>query len=321
MNIRQLLHNPAVRSIGILSVLAITNSLFNRTIMTKFFFDYPVVILMLQMATTLFAIEAARMFNVVKLPAYTFQRGCHMFVPSLFYAISIYLCLECLDGISMPVFPAIQRFLPVVIIAVGVYYKQRGFPSQKTITIVILMCIAAFFSSLYEIAIEFWAIGYGIAALTMHGFALVMIERLYETSQSVLDLIYMNSFNCLCLFLVTDLIQDEIRDAFLYMLTSMTPLFLFCLASLIVIGAAFHAAVFLCVAHANAFHTAIIQNLCGALQIIVAYTLSVYLFYDIGPSTVNIIAVILTTISTYMFYRYGGLEDVVGKVKYGPVEA
>ena len=55
-----MLHNPSTKSIIILGVISVMNSLFNRIVMTKFFFDYPIVILMLQMAVTLFSIEMAR---------------------------------------------------------------------------------------------------------------------------------------------------------------------------------------------------------------------------------------------------------------------
>lgn len=58
--LNSMFQNSSTRSIVILGVISVMNSLFNRIIMTKFFFDYPIVILMLQMAVTLFSIEMAR---------------------------------------------------------------------------------------------------------------------------------------------------------------------------------------------------------------------------------------------------------------------
>lgn len=62
-------------------------------------------------------------------------------------------------------------------------------------------------SAFYELSIDIWSIVYGIGALVMHATALVMIEKLHENFPSTLDLVYMNSFNCLCLFLIADLVQ------------------------------------------------------------------------------------------------------------------
>ena len=45
-----------------------------------------------------------------------------------------------------------------------------------------------------------------------------MMERLHDQHNfSALELIYLNSFNCLCLFLIADIVQDEVRDAYMYL--------------------------------------------------------------------------------------------------------
>ncbi|KAE9554561.1 hypothetical protein FO519_002200 [Halicephalobus sp. NKZ332] len=297
-----MLQNPSTRSVVILGVVSVMNSLFNRIVMTKFFFDYPIVILMLQMAVTLFSIEMARLFNWVKLPAYTFHRGKDMFLPSTLYALSSYLVMNCLDGIAMPLFPPIQRFCPLAVVLLAFYTQKRSLPSRQVLLLVGLICFGGSLSSFYEISIDVWSIIYGIAAVSMHSLALVLIERLHENYSNVLDLIYMNSFNCLCLFLVADLVQDEIRDAFMYLITSMTMLFIFCFLALISLGVFFHIAIFYCVTQTNSLHASIIHNVAGALQIFVAYALSVYLFYDLAPSWTNIFGVFICISATAAFY-------------------
>jgi len=64
----------------------------------------------------------------------------------------------------------------------------------------------------------------------------------------------------------------------------------------------FHIAVFYCVTSTNSLHAAIIHNVAGALQIFVAYGLSVYLFYDLAPSWTNIFGVLICTGATAAFY-------------------
>ena len=41
----------------------------------------------------------------------------------------------------------------------------------------------------------------------MHALTLVQLEKLAEHYTNTLELVYINSFNCLCFFLLADLIQ------------------------------------------------------------------------------------------------------------------
>ncbi|KAI6215162.1 hypothetical protein M3Y94_00353000 [Aphelenchoides besseyi] len=297
------------RSMAIFGLISTVNSLFTRILTTKFFFDYPIVILMIQMALTLFTIETARLFNIIKLPAYTFQRGRDLITPSLFYTISSYLSLNCLDGSTMPIFPFVQRFAPLAIIAILTYWHKKQRFHRNGVMIIGAICVGSAFSSIYEWSIDLWSWNYAQLTLVLHALTLIHIERLHEQYSSTIELIYLNSFNCLCLFLVADLIQDEIRDSFMYLVTSTTWLFASCFFTLIVIGSFFHAALFYCVSQAGAVHTSIMNILAGGIQLFIAYGLSIYLFYDLYPTWTNIIGVILTSgTALYYYFKYKPID-------------
>jgi hypothetical protein len=68
------------------------------------------------------------------------------------------------------------------------------------------------------VSFDIWGLAYSLGALLMLTASLVLMERL-NTQQNIcpLELIYLNSFNCLCLFLVADIVQDEVRDAYMYL--------------------------------------------------------------------------------------------------------
>ncbi|KAI6240859.1 UDP-sugar transporter-like protein [Aphelenchoides fujianensis] len=297
------LRSPIFRSMAIFGLIATGNLLFTRILTTKFFFDYPIVILMIQMALTLFTIETARLFNVIKLPAYTFQRGRDLLTPSLFFSISSYLSLNCLDGSTMPIFPFVQRFAPLAIIAFLSYWHKKQRFQRNGVLIIGTICLGSAFSSIYEWSIDLWSWNYAFLALVLHALTLIHIERLQEQYSSTIELIYLNSFNCLCLFLVADLIQDEIRDSFMYIVTSTTWLFASCFFTLIVLGSLFHAALFYCIAQAGAVHTSIMNILAGGIQLFIAYGLSIYLFYDLYPTWTNIIGVTMT-VATALYYYF-----------------
>uniref|UniRef100_A0A914BV12 Uncharacterized protein n=1 Tax=Acrobeloides nanus TaxID=290746 RepID=A0A914BV12_9BILA len=233
-----------------------------------------------------------------------------MFLPSLMYAVSSYMVLNCLDGISMPLFPPLQRLCPLAIVVIGACYYRMQMPSREAIVLIVIICFGTALSSIADWSVDLWALIYGLGSLGMFALCLVKIEKLHEQYSSTLELIYMNSFNCLCLFLIADLVQDEIRDSFMYLVTSTTWLFVLCLTLLVIIGSIFHALIFYCITDAGALHTAIMHNLAGGVQIFVAYSLSVYLFYDLAPSSANIFGVIIASIAASYYYLSGRCSDI-----------
>jgi len=74
------------------------------------------------------------------------------------------------------------------------------------------------FLAVFEISYDIWGLAYSLGALAMQTSSLVLIEKVRaQMDMSVVELIYLNSFNCLCLFLVADIVQDELRDAYSYL--------------------------------------------------------------------------------------------------------
>ncbi|KAK6048853.1 hypothetical protein COOONC_13642 [Cooperia oncophora] len=107
----RLLLTPAVRSAVFYVGSTIFCSLVGKVVVTRFFFDYPVVILMLQMATSLFIIELLRVFGVVKLSPYSFEKGRHCFLPSILLCVAQWLTVVAFEGIGMPAFESVKRFV------------------------------------------------------------------------------------------------------------------------------------------------------------------------------------------------------------------
>lgn len=83
-----------------------------------------------------------------------------------------------------------------------------------------LVCIGSAMSSVFELSVDPWVLGYSVLALLMLTLSLVLMERLHvQQNCTGLELIYMNSFNCLCLFLIADIVQvrngTELREFFM----------------------------------------------------------------------------------------------------------
>lgn len=159
---------------------------------------------------------------------------------------------------------------------------------------------------MYDFSFDIWSYVYGILAVIFQATYLIMIERLsLSNTYSPVEMMYMNSFNCLVFFLIADLVQDEIRDAFMYLMTSASSLFVFCFLCLMVLGLVLNYAMFMCTAVNSALTTCILGNLKAALQTFAGYYMSVYLFYDIVPNFMNAIGLIITIggVAAYSYYK------------------
>ncbi|VDP60538.1 unnamed protein product [Heligmosomoides polygyrus] len=65
-----------------------------------------------------------------------------------------------------------------------------------------------------------------------------------------------------------DVARDEIRDAFMYMMTSAHPLFSAAFVVLLFAGMLFQLSMFICIEHNGALNTQILSNIRAAVQVL-----------------------------------------------------
>ncbi|PIO62287.1 hypothetical protein TELCIR_16163, partial [Teladorsagia circumcincta] len=128
-----------------------------------------------------------------------------------------------------------------------------------------------------------------------------------------IEMLYMHAFNSLIVFLIADVVQDEIRDAFMYMMTSAHPLFSSVFVVLLLSGILLQFATFVCIEHNGALNTQILSNIRAAFQIFVAYFLSLYLFYDVSPGVLNYLGLLLTIAAAYYIYNQRNTDTIPQK--------
>ncbi|KAE9421499.1 hypothetical protein Angca_004779, partial [Angiostrongylus cantonensis] len=277
-------------------------SLLGKIVVTRFFFDYPIVILMLQMATTLFIIELLRVIGVLKLSPYSFDKGRHFFLPSILLCIAQWLTLSAFEGIGMPAFDSVKRVTPVIIFCASSAISRQSRLNNAQLVGVIGVSLGSLLTVNLELSLDRYSLFYGLTAATLQAVAYMQFEILSRTYQAV-ELLYVNSFNSLIFFLLVDVVQDEIRDAFMFMLTSAHPWFGGVFAVLLLSGILIQFVTFLCLEHNGALRTQILSNIRAAVQIFIAYFLSLYLFYDVSPSFLNYISLICTIGAAYYLYK------------------
>nr|CDJ88261.1 Drug/Metabolite transporter superfamily [Haemonchus contortus]CDJ97949.1 UDP-sugar transporter-like protein [Haemonchus contortus] len=308
----RLLLTPAVRSAAFYVGSTVFCSLVGKVIVTRFFFDYPVVILMLQMATTLFLIELLRVFGIIKLSPYSFDKGRHCFLPSILLCIAQWLTVVAFEGIGMPAFEAVKRITPLVILLGASAVSRQSRLDHVQLVGIAAVSFSSFLTVNFELSLDQYSLFYGLLAAILQGAAYLQFESLSHTYQA-LELLYMHAFNSLIVFLIADVVQDEIRDAFMYMMTSAHPLFASVFAILLVAGILLQFSTFVCIEHNGALNTQIISNIRAAFQVFIAYFLSVYLFYDVSPGIFNYMGLLLTIGAAYYVYNQRSVDSIPQK--------
>ncbi|CAI5447085.1 unnamed protein product [Caenorhabditis angaria] len=304
----------------ILFILASTFcSIMGKVIVTRFFFDYPIVILMMQTASTLFVIEISRILGILKVPPYSFEKGRQIFIPSLLYTLAQWVTVASFEGIAMPNFDSVKRFTPLLIlIFISLRGRQQKLDPNRTLMILGL-CFATSVAVNLELAMDRYSFLYGVFGAGLQAAALILFEE-NMVNFSATEMLYLHSFNSLVFYLMADIVQDEIRDAFMYIITAAHPLFIVVFLINLLAGIIFHFTIFKCLEHNGAVKLQIFSNIRCVFETFIAYYMGFYLFYDVSPGIINWLFLIFTCLGAKTL-RFGDgidFEKEKGNIVKGP---
>ncbi|CAI4229556.1 unnamed protein product [Auanema sp. JU1783] len=280
-------------------------SLLGKVIVTRFFFDYPTVILLLQNATSLFIIEVLRIINVLKISPYSFDRGRHVMLPSMLLCFSQWITVCSFEGIGLPVFDSMKRLTAPLIIIVSIFIHKQSRYDKHQVAAVVALSLISFITVNLEMSLDRYSFMYGIIAALFQAIAYVHFERLSQNFEAS-ELVYLHCFNSLVVYLIADIVQDEIRDSFMFMMTSAHPLFSGVFLILLFSSLPLHYATFYTIQHLGALNTQVISNIRAAFQILIAYAFSIYMFYGVGFGIMNylgLLAIIPTAYYCFLTFR------------------
>lgn len=118
----------------------------NKAVLSSYKFDFPFVIMTLQMVFTIFVLDVLHRFNKIELPKLTKERCRGFFLPSICYALNAVLGLTALAGMNVPMYGVIKRCAPVILLIMGTSLLKKPPPSRLIVVSVIMMtsgCIIA----------------------------------------------------------------------------------------------------------------------------------------------------------------------------------
>lgn len=290
-----------------LAILVYTGSsvamvILNKLIIARFFFDYPTVLLMFQMAAVLFGIELGRIVGIFKIGPYTFDKGKDVLCPSMLYSLHMYFSLTALEGMSLPIYGALKRFLPLLLCGASTAFLKKPAQSKRAFLGILLVSVGSAMASVYEWSLDGWSILYASFSLSLSVVYMSQFEKAAATtSYNCLEIIYLNAFNGLVFFLIADMVQDEIRDAFMYFLTSGSVLFWWCFTGVVGIGLVMNVSFLYCIHNISAVDTGMANSVKMAGQTAVTAMFSLFLLFDIQPSFYNLVGCTITGVGALIY--------------------
>uniref|UniRef100_A0A0N5A3Y4 TPT domain-containing protein n=1 Tax=Parastrongyloides trichosuri TaxID=131310 RepID=A0A0N5A3Y4_PARTI len=297
-------HKNFIMLLG-LSVTHITSAIFNRIVMAKFFFNFPIFINILQYGSLLFILEIARSQNLTKIQPYTIERGKDLMIPSILYSISTYLTLISLDGVSLHMFPTMTKLAPLI--AVGIIFflsEDRDTLTLSKIGTVGGIALTSSFSTyfFYSYQPTSWSYGLLVAIILPYSFRLFYLQ---SEKYSIEDVIYINSFNCFITFMISDLMMDEVKFVFYYYQTSTSIMFYISLLCQTITGVLSYIFLMYIIKKLGLVTATVTYTFLQTIQLLFAYLLSLVLFYDITPTFFNIMNMCFCFACTlYYFKKY-----------------
>uniref|UniRef100_A0AC35U6G3 UDP-sugar transporter protein SLC35A4 n=1 Tax=Rhabditophanes sp. KR3021 TaxID=114890 RepID=A0AC35U6G3_9BILA len=263
--------------------------------MAKFFFNFPLLINIIQFGLILIGMESLNAAGHFKISSYTFTKGMEMLFPSSLLSLSIYLTLGSLDGIALPMFPAIMKFAPVVVLAAIFFTSNRDTLSWKKLFNILMISTTGFLSGYYYLSYQPLSWIYGIMICILLPYTFYLFKQHCERTPTE-DVIYTNVFNCFVIFLISDLVFDELDDFYLYCQSSISLLFVFSFIAQIVTGVMAHILLMILIKKLGVLSATITYTFLQTIQICFAYILSLAFFYDYSPTTFNFMMMALCTI-------------------------
>lgn len=168
--------------------------------------------------------------------------------------------------------------------------------------LLLLLPKVANFTDSSDVVFDGWGFFYGFLSVICLGMFLTLIEQLSLTGKyTTMDLLYLNSFNCVFLLLLLDVFDDEIRDGIVYFATSSSTLFWVFFFLTIGFGIILNLFIILCTTHGSALTTTITGSCKGTIQILIGYSFGIVYFGDFEMGALNVLGMIMNLVGTSLF--------------------
>jgi len=270
----------------------------NKAIVSSYNFNYPFSIMACQMMVTILFFDGFRFLGVMKLPTYSISEGVAFLGASLSFAMHSTLSLVALHGMNIPMYGAIKRCSPLVSMLLSVTLLNRAPPSPLLCLSVGVISGGALLAGLGDLQFDAYAYSMGMLSMFAQAAYLTLVQKSSEHHhKSTLELIYINAYNTLPIFLTVALVLGEPEKVALSLIGEEDISFYVVFTLLVVSGSVLTYAQFLCAAVCSALTTSFI----GVSKSVIQTILGFFTFGGVKFHPLNISGLILNILGGLLY--------------------
>merc|ERR1719188_1340767 len=282
----------------------------NKLVISSYGFNFPGFIMVCQMGVTVLGLDLLRLSGRLSVPPYTLQSGMAFLPASVCFGLHSTLSLTALHGMNIPMYGAVKRCTPLVSLALSVAFLRKRLPSLTITASILFITVGCIIASVGDM--EFDSRAYTTGALSVFAQAgyLTLVQKHSEKKSaqsggegggSALEMVYLNSYNTLPLFVIASLLLGEISALWgsdSYSLPGFYPTF----ALLVFSGSLLTYSQFLCAALCSALTASLVGVAKSVLQTIIGF----FTFGGVRFHPLNVIGLVLNTIGgcLYSYAKY-----------------
>merc|ERR1719192_588290 len=256
------------------------------------------------MLATVIFLDISRLLKISKLNTYSLKDGVEFLPASLSFSLHSTLSLMALHGMNIPMYGAIKRCTPLVNLILSVMILNKPLPSPLLTFSIALITVGVLVAGLGDLQFDGHAYTMGTLSVFAQAGYLTLVQKSSEQNhKSILEMLYVNSYNTLPIFLTVSMILGEplqVGEA----LTAVQPGFCLVFLTLIVSGCVLTWAQFLCAAVCSALTTSMVGVSKSVIQTVVGF----FTFGGVQFHPLNILGLVMNIFGGIIYTYIKNME-------------
>jgi len=290
-------------STGLLAALlygasSISLTFLNKAVLSSYDFNFPFLVLTLQILVTIATLEVLCHLEVISLPPYTLRQGLDFLWPSVFCALHSSLSLYALQGLNVPMYGAIKRCAPLVTMLLSARLLNKPpapAPLKLSVGVITVGCLLA---GLGDLSFSGRSYTLGVLCVLAQSSYLTLVQLHSETRHlSSLHVLQLNSYNTLWLYLPLCLFFEGGALGVVVSRQKEDGSFLVVLAALILVGSVFNYALFICTVVNCALTTAMVGVVKNCLQTVLGF----FLLGGVAFHALNVVGLVMNSVGGILY--------------------
>ncbi|CAK8696291.1 unnamed protein product [Clavelina lepadiformis] len=262
-------------SAGFYGICSGSMNFINKLLLNTWEFSHPGFILVMQLLTLVAGLKLLNALGKITLISYTTASARSCFLLSLFYSANTLLALFALSGMNVPMYVAMRRCVPLASLIIGtfVFFKR---PTSLIILSVSILTLGTIIAGDLEFDLKSYIMG-GTSCILMASYLTTLQYNGTVKQMSSIDLLYINSVNCIPLITLTSL--GSFMDLWKYSYWTNIG-FLLNLTVVVFSGCLLNYSMFLC----TTINSAIVTAVVGVAKSGFVTVLGFYFFGGVTPT-------------------------------------